>query len=100
MCSVLPPHVELKITDEEVISLYWLGILDGYRTIRQMYTYDDRRLREWFPTLLPYSAYVMRLNRLADLFLLLWCTRSCHWSQTGGHIACTGIYRSATCQRA
>lgn len=62
------PHVELKITDEEVISLYWFGILDGHRTIKQTHTYADRHLREWFPALPTYPAYVMRLNRLADLF--------------------------------
>ena len=62
------PHVELQITDEEVISLYWFGILDGHRTIKQIHTYADRHLRGWFPGLPSYPAYVMRLNRLADLF--------------------------------
>ncbi|UOG91786.1 MAG: transposase [Candidatus Thiothrix sulfatifontis] len=62
------PHVELQLTDEEVITLYWFGLLDGHRTIKQIHTYADRHLRDWFPALPSYPAYVMRLNRLADLF--------------------------------
>jgi hypothetical protein len=62
------PHAPLNLSDEEVISLYLFGILDGHRTIQQIYTYADRHLRGWFPGLPSYPAYVMRLNRLADLF--------------------------------
>ncbi|WP_202716504.1 hypothetical protein [Thiothrix subterranea] len=36
------PHVELQLTDEEVITLYWFGLLDGHRTIKQIHTYADR----------------------------------------------------------
>ena len=61
-------HVDLQLTDEEVISLYWFGVLDGHRSIKQIYTYADRHLREWFPNLASYPAYIMRLNRLADVF--------------------------------
>lgn len=62
------PHVDMQLTDEEVISLYWFGILDGHRTIKQIHTYSDRHLRDWFPGLPGYPGYVMRLNRLADVF--------------------------------
>lgn len=62
------PHAPLDLSDEEVISLYLFGIIDGHRTIRHIHTYADRHLRDWFPGLATYPAYVMRLNRLADLF--------------------------------
>lgn len=61
-------HVNCQISDEEVITLYLFGIMDGHRTIKQIYTYADRHLRDWFPGLPSYTAYVMRLNRLADVF--------------------------------
>lgn len=61
-------HVDLKMSDEEVISLYLFGIIDGHRTIKQIHTYADRHLRSWFPHLPSYAGYVMRLNRLADVF--------------------------------
>ena len=28
------PHVELKFTDEEVISLYWFGVMEEHRTLK------------------------------------------------------------------
>ena len=62
------PHVELKFTDEEVISLYWFGVMEEHRTLKQTYRYADRHLRNWFPELPTYTAYVTRLNRLADVF--------------------------------
>lgn len=62
------PHAPLKLSDEEVLSIYLFGIIDGHRTIKHLYTYADRHLRDWFPELASYPAYVMRLNRLADLF--------------------------------
>ena len=62
------PHVDLQISDEEIISLYLFGIMDGHRTIKQIHKYADRHLRDWFPGLPSYPGYVMRLNRLADVF--------------------------------
>ncbi|MGV6852620.1 MAG: tyrosine-type recombinase/integrase [bacterium] len=50
-------HVELQLTDEEVISLYWFGVLEGHRSIKQIYTYADSHLREWFPHLMRVKDY-------------------------------------------
>lgn len=62
------PYTDLQISDEEVISLYLFGIMDGQRTIKQIHQYANRHLRDWFPGLPSYAGYVMRLNRLADVF--------------------------------
>ena len=61
-------HVDWQISDEEVIALYLFGIMDGHRTVKQIHTYAARHLRDWFPGLPSYPGYVMRLNRLADVF--------------------------------
>ena len=42
--------------------------MDKHREIKGMYEYADRHLRDWFPRLPGYVAYVQRLNRVADVF--------------------------------
>jgi len=61
-------YVNLRFTDEEAITLYLFGILDKRREIKQIYTYADRHLRDWFPELPSYVAFVQRLNQLCDVF--------------------------------
>ena len=39
--------------------------------IKQIHTYADRHLRDWFPKLPGYTAFVQRLNRVADVFVPL-----------------------------
>ena len=39
--------------------------------IKQIHTYADRHLRDWFPKRPGYTAFVQRLNRVADVFVLL-----------------------------
>lgn len=42
--------------------------MDKQRESKSIYEYADRHLRDWFPRLPGYVAYVQRLNRLADVF--------------------------------
>ena len=64
-------HADLSFTDEEVITLYLFGVMEKRTDIKQIHTYADRHLRDWFPKLPGYTAFVQRLNRVADVFVPL-----------------------------
>jgi hypothetical protein len=61
-------YADLSFSDEEVIAIYLFGVMDKHREIKDIYEYADRHLRDWFPRLPSYVAYVQRLNRVADVF--------------------------------
>jgi len=62
---------KFRFTDEEVVTIYLFGIIDGKRTIKQIFEYADRHLRDWFPELPQYEAFVYRLNKVAVIFPVL-----------------------------
>ena len=64
-------HADLSFTDEEVITIYLFGVMTKRTNIKQIHTYTDRHLRDWFPKLPGYTAFVQRLNRVADVFVPL-----------------------------
>ena len=53
-------------TDQEAVSLYLFGIMTGHTTLRGIYNYADRHLRDWFPDLCGYEAFNYRMNILSD----------------------------------
>lgn len=61
-------YADLGFSDEEVITLYLFSVIDKNREIKKGYEYADRHLREWFPRLPSYTAYVQRLNIVANVF--------------------------------
>ncbi|WP_217646433.1 hypothetical protein [Nitrosomonas sp. Nm34] len=61
-------YADLSFSDEEVIALYLFGVMDKDREIKGIYKYADGHLRDGFPRLPGYVAYVQRLNRVADVF--------------------------------
>lgn len=61
-------YADLSFSDEEVITLYLFSVIDKNREIKKGYEYADRHLREWFPRLPSYTAYVQRLNIVANVF--------------------------------
>ena len=67
-CQRMSNYVNLEFSDEEVITLYLFGIIDKNTEIKRVYTYADRHLRDWFPKLPSYVAFVQRLNKIADVF--------------------------------
>ena len=67
-CQRMSNHADLSFSDEEVITLYFFGVIDKHKEIKQIYKYADRHLREWFPKLPSYTAFVQRLNKVADIF--------------------------------
>ena len=61
-------YADLSFTDEEVIAIYLFGVIDKNRELKKIYNYADRHLRDWFPKLPSYTAFVQRLNKVADVF--------------------------------
>jgi len=58
-------------TDEEVITIFLWGIMQHRTTIKDIYNYTNNHLQNWFPNLPSYESYVMRLNRLQEVFIPL-----------------------------
>lgn len=61
-------YSDLSFSDEEVITIYLFGIMDKRRDIKSIYQQARCYWNDWFPHLPSYTAYVQRLNRLADTF--------------------------------
>ncbi len=64
-------HSLFALTDEEVVCIYLFGILSGCTTVKGVYDYTDRHLRDWFPTLGGYAAFCYRLNKISGGFTAL-----------------------------
>jgi IS5 family transposase len=58
-------------SDEELLTMYIFGHLQGHTTGRRIYDYIQDHWREWFPALPAYQAFNRRLNELAPAFELL-----------------------------
>ena len=58
-------------SDEELLTIYLFGHLQGITTHRRIYDYMQNHWREWFPTLPAYQTVNSRLNELAPAFELL-----------------------------
>jgi hypothetical protein len=55
-------------TDEEVMVVYLVGILRGFKNIKTLHCYAADHLKSWFPGLPQYAAFVHRVNRLHEAF--------------------------------
>ena len=60
-----------RFTDQELLTMYVFGHLQGFTSQRRIYDYFDRHWREWFPELPSYQAFNRRLNQLLAAFELL-----------------------------
>lgn len=70
-CQRMSNYVDLKFSDEEAITLYLYGVIEGYRTIKSIHRYAKKHLTSWFPHLPKYGAFDQRVNKLHDLFVPL-----------------------------
>jgi hypothetical protein len=59
------------LTDEEVVTIYLFGVLQGRTTVREIFDYADHHLRDWFPELKNYEAFNYRLNKVHSGFVVL-----------------------------
>ncbi len=64
-------HVKPQFSDQELVTIYLFGHLQGFFAMRQSYDYIRHQWREWFPHLPSYQAVNNRLNALSPAFELL-----------------------------
>lgn len=67
----LSNYSDLGFSDEEVITIYLFGIMSGHSRVKAIYGYTARHLKDWFPALPSYVAFIQRLNKLSHLFEVL-----------------------------
>jgi len=58
-------------TDEELLTMYLFGHLQGHTTHRRLYDYFVNHWGKWFPALPSYQAFNRRINELIPAFELL-----------------------------
>jgi hypothetical protein len=57
-----------RCTDQELLTMYLFGHLQGFSQQRRIYEYVRRHWHAWFPTLPSYQAFNRRLNELVATF--------------------------------
>ena len=70
-CQRMSNYVDLKFSDEEAVTLYLYGVIEGYRTLKSIHRYAKKHLMSWFPHLPKYGAFDQRINKLHDIFIPL-----------------------------
>ena len=56
-------------TDQEVLTIYLYAMnVEQRLKIKQIHEYASDHLRSWFPLLPSYEAFIMRINRLSEVF--------------------------------
>lgn len=70
-CCRMSNYANLEFSDEEIITIYMFGVMSNNYKIKDIYDYTDRHLRGWFPKLPSYTAFIQRLNKLADSFIAI-----------------------------
>jgi hypothetical protein len=61
-----------EFSDEEALTVYIYGILQGYTKVKDIHRYTEQHLKqEWFPQLPSYQAFNNRLNFIAGAFEIL-----------------------------
>jgi hypothetical protein len=67
-CQRMTNHADLTFTDEEVVTIFLFGVMNKRKEIMSIYHYTNNHLKDWFPTLPGYVAFVQRLNRISEVF--------------------------------
>ena len=60
-----------EITDEEILTMLFFGILRGRSNIKSIFSYMENHYRDWFPGMSSYEAFNYRLNRLSETIPML-----------------------------
>ena len=68
-CARMTRFADLRFSDEEVITLYLYGVIEGHRTLQTIHRYANKHLKRWFPHLPGYKAFNHRVNLLHDIFV-------------------------------
>lgn len=70
-CQRMSNYANLRFSDEEALTLYLYGVIEGYRTLKTIHRYANKHLMDWFPLLPKYGAFDQRINKLHDTFVPL-----------------------------
>lgn len=70
-CYRMSNYANLAFSDEEIITIYIFGVMSKNYKIKDIYDYSNRHLRDWFPKLPSYTAFIQRLNRISDAFIVI-----------------------------
>jgi hypothetical protein len=70
-CQRMSNNSSPQFTDEELLTIFLYGVMKKRFELKDIYNYADNHLREWFPNLPSYVAFVQRLNRFESLFPML-----------------------------
>jgi len=68
-CARMTRFADLRFSDEEIITLYLYGVIEGHRTLQTIHRYANKHLKQWFPHLPGYKAFDHRMNQLHDIFV-------------------------------
>lgn len=60
-----------SFSDEEVLVIYLVGVLRGFKEVKAIHRYAQDHLKELFPSLPQYPAFIHRVNRLSEAFRML-----------------------------
>lgn len=64
----LSNNCDMSFSDEEVMTIYMNGIMNGHYRLKEIYNFTSRHLSEWFPELPSYVGFVQRINKISHLF--------------------------------
>lgn len=69
LCQRFSNNNEPEFTDQEVITIYlYVMQVEQRLKIKQIHSFANDYLRTWFPRLHSYEAFVVRINRLSEVF--------------------------------
>ena len=60
-----------SFSDVEVLTLYFFGLMMGFKELKNIHLFAKQMLRDWFPDLVSYPSFNRRLNRIHGVFPLL-----------------------------
>lgn len=60
-----------RCCDEEILTIQLWGIMGGLKEMKRIHRYAKDHLRQYFPALPGYAAYVHRVNKLGEAFGLI-----------------------------
>ncbi|MCL6582506.1 MAG: hypothetical protein K6U11_02600 [bacterium] len=70
-CQRMSNNNNPQFSDEELLTIFIYGVMKKRFELKDIYNYANNHLREWFPKLPSYVAFVQRLNRFDSLFPML-----------------------------
>lgn len=70
-CQRFTNYANLSFTDEEVVTIYMYGIIEGLTTKKQIYSHTKNYWSQLFLKLPNYEAFVYRVNKLGDVFVAM-----------------------------